>query len=146
MKKLLLTVVSLCFVSMTFSQANKTKMVHKPAKSHSTLYVAIKEGGAIYTQNCVSCHQVDGGGVQNMNPTLTKTSYVLGEKKKIISIVLNGLQHQDIDGDSYQNVMPSFYYLTDKQVANVLTFVRNSFGNKASRVTVNEVKTARVKK
>ena len=146
MKTLYSVIVYLCTVSMAFCQVKKTTTVHRPVKSKSQLYIAIRAGKIIYTQNCVSCHQVDGGGVQNMNPTLIKTSYVLGEKKRIIGIVLNGFEHEDIDGDSYQNVMPSFNYLTDKQIANVLTYVRNSFGNKASRVTINEVKNTRVKK
>jgi mono/diheme cytochrome c family protein len=144
MKKLCSIVTLLCLASLAFSQAKKT--VHKATKTNSTLKFAIKAGEAVYTQNCLTCHQADGGGVQNMNPSLIKASYVLGDKAKIIGIVLNGFQHEDINGDSFQNVMPSFNYLTDKQIADVLTYVRNSFSNKASRVTITEVKTIRAKK
>ncbi|WP_216351029.1 c-type cytochrome, partial [Mucilaginibacter polytrichastri] len=96
---------------------------------------------------CVSCHQVDGGGVQRMNPPLIKTTYVLGEKAKIIKIVLNGFSEDvDINGESYSNTMPSFDILKDQEVADVLTYVRNSFTNKASAVKVSEVKALRGKK
>jgi mono/diheme cytochrome c family protein len=81
-----------------------------------------------------------------MNPPLTKTSWVLGNKSRLISVVLNGLSRQKIDGETYTNVMPGYNFLNDKQVADLLTFVRNSFGNKASTVTPAEVKATRGKK
>jgi len=90
---------------------------------------------------------MDGGGVQNMNPPLIKTTYVLGDKSKIIKIVLNGFSEKvPIDGDIFNNVMPPQSTLTDQEIANVLTYVRNSFGNKASAVTVAEVKKGRAAK
>lgn len=85
----------------------------------------------------------DGGGVANMNPSLIQSSYVLGDKPKIISVLLNGLSHVEIDGDNYQNVMPSHSFLSDRQIADVLTYVRNSFGNKASQISEKEVKALR---
>ncbi|QJD98135.1 c-type cytochrome [Mucilaginibacter robiniae] len=118
---------------------------HTPAASAKkapvqNIAASINSGKAVYTQYCLTCHQADGGGVQNMNPPLIKTSYVLGDKGRIIKIVLNGFnQKVDIDGDTYNNIMPSFNYLSNQQVADVLTFVRNSFTNKASAVTVDEV-------
>src|SRR6185312_14922501 len=93
---------------------------------------------------CISCHQADGGGVPNMNPPLIQTTFVLDDKEKLIKIVLNGLKNVDIDGDSYNNPMPALgTVLKDQQIADVLTYVRNSFGNKASGITAQEVKTVR---
>ena len=89
----------------------------------------------------------DGGGVQNMNPPLIKTTYVLGDKTRLIKIALNGLAEEiEIDGEVYTNVMPSHGFLKDQEIADVLTFVRNSFGNKASVIKVSEVKAARAEK
>lgn len=86
----------------------------------------------------------DGGGVPNMNPPLVKTSYVLGDRKRIIKVVLNGFtQNVDIDGESYSNNMPPQNFLKDQEIADVLTYVRNSFGNKAAAVKVAEVKAVR---
>ena len=53
-----------------------------------------------------------------MNPPLIKTSYVLGPKNKAIKVLLNGLSHTVIDGQPFQNVMPSFGYLSDQQIAD----------------------------
>ncbi len=107
---------------------------------------SIAAGKLVYTQYCLSCHMTDGGGVQNMNPPLIKTSFINGDKFKLVSVVLNGMSRQEIDGETYNNVMAPFNFLTDKEIADVLTYVRNSFGNKKSAVTVADVKKVRAKK
>ncbi len=69
-----------------------------------------------------------------------------GAKTPLINIVLKGLEGLDIEGESYSNAMPAHNFLTNQQVADVLTYVRNSFGNKASAITAPEVKVVRAKK
>jgi len=124
-------------------------MAQKPVtvKKNNPKLTNIADGKGIYTKYCLTCHQADGGGVQNMNPPLIQTSYVLGDKNRLAKIVLNGFNEEvEINGDVYTNAMPAFNHLTDKQIADVLTYVRNSFTNKASVVTVAEVKKARAPK
>jgi len=105
---------------------------------------SIMRGKQVYLQVCLACHMADAGGVQGMNPPLIKTKYVLGLKAPLIKIVLNGMTGDlDINGDTYHNVMAPHSDLTDQQIADVLTYVRNSFGNKASAVTVTQVKAVR---
>lgn len=106
-----------------------------------------QRGKKVYETYCLPCHMEDGGGVPRMNPPLAKTSYVLGDKKALINIVLKGMdQPIEIDGETYTNVMAPHDYLKDQEIADVLTYVRNSFGNKASLVTVAEVKATRAAK
>jgi mono/diheme cytochrome c family protein len=110
----------------------------------NALQASIERGGKVYYEQCLSCHQVDGGGVQNMNPPLTKTKWILGDKAQLIKVVLMGMTGKtEINGDTYQNVMAPHSDLSDQQIADVLTYVRNSFGNKASGVTALQVKTVR---
>ena len=114
------------------------------AKHHFSLKAAIASGQKLYVDNCLSCHQADGLGVQNMNPPLVKTEYVLGDKTRLITIVLNGFSDNvEINGNTYSNNMPAHDYMTDQQIADVLTYVRNSFGNKAQYVTAAQVKAVR---
>jgi mono/diheme cytochrome c family protein len=117
----------------------------KPAaKADPALAASLTRGAVVYKNVCITCHQADGGGVPNMNPPLIKTQYVLGDKARLAHIVLAGLAEPiEIDGDEYKQHMPAQAYLTDQQVADVLTYVRNSFGNKASAVQVAEVKAVR---
>jgi mono/diheme cytochrome c family protein len=107
---------------------------------------SIARGGALYKVQCLSCHQVDGSGVMNMNPPLAGTTYVLGDKTALVRIVLEGLKTPlTIDDNDYHNVMPPHTTMTDQQIADVLTYVRHSFGNKATAVTAAEVHGVRVK-
>lgn len=102
------------------------------------------EGKKVYMKYCVSCHQADGGGVPNLNPPLIKTVYVLGPKPRLIKIVLNGSnENLEIDGETYSNPMPQLDILKDQEIADVLTYVRNSFGNKAPAIQAAEVKALR---
>lgn len=126
----------------------QTKPAVKPATApiKAGMAASIARGKEVYLQTCLACHQADGLGVQNMNPPLVKTKWVLGDKTILVQVVLKGLSQEiEIDGDSYHNVMPARTELQDQQIADVLTYVRNSFGNKASAVTAAEVKAIRAK-
>lgn len=103
-------------------------------------------GKSVYTTYCLTCHQADGGGVPRMNPPLIQTEYVTGNKQRLIGIVLNGMNVPlEINGESYENPMASHAFLKDQQIADVLTYIRSSFGNKSAAVTVAEVKSVRAK-
>ena len=105
---------------------------------------SMERGKKVYDQYCMPCHMQDGTGVPRLNPPLVKTSYVLGDKKTIIEIVLKGFDAQvEIEGEYYQNAMAPHDFLTDEQIADVATYVRNSFGNKASVVVPSDVKAVR---
>lgn len=104
----------------------------------------LAKGQLVYNNNCLTCHQEDGGGVVGLNPPLSKTKWVLGDKKQLIGIVLKGLKEEiEIEGEFYQNPMPAQSHLSDQEVADVLTYIRSHFGNKASAVTLAEVKSVR---
>lgn len=118
-----------------------------PAKTATTSTKGnLAAGKTVYSQTCVTCHQPDGGGVMNMNPPLIKSGYVQGDKTRLLNIVLKGMSRQEINGETYSGVMPSFAHLTDKQIADVTTFVRQNFGNKAGAITTEDVKKARGRK
>ncbi|MFZ9301326.1 MAG: c-type cytochrome [Chitinophagaceae bacterium] len=115
--------------------------------AQDSLTASKQRGKKVYDLYCLACHQADGGGVPRMNPPLSKTTYVLGDKKALIKIILNGLDEPiEINGDTYTNVMAPHDFLKDQEIADVLTYVRNSFGNKASLITAAEVKTVRATK
>jgi len=137
MKRLLITAaLSVLFAVIIFAQAKK------PAPATAS----IKRGQQVYQMTCIACHQKDGGGVPRLNPPLIKTTYVLGDKAQLINIVLKGLSKPiEIENEEYNNTMPSQAQLNDQQIADVLTYVRNSFGNKASAITVAQVKAERAK-
>ena len=137
MKKIIITGI-LCLLAAVYMFAQTKKQPSSQA--------SIKRGQKVYETTCIVCHQKNGRGVPRLNPPLVKTEYVLGDKSRLVQIVLKGLnQPIEVEGETYNNIMPSFAQLTDEQIADVLTYVRNSFGNKASAVTVAQVKAERAK-
>ena len=88
----------------------------------------------------------NGGGVPGLNPPLNETDWVTGDTKRLIGVVLNGLNEPiEIKGETYQNVMASHSFLSDQQIADVLTYIRQSFGNEAGPIGVEEVAAEREK-
>lgn len=140
--KIVLAGISILLASTGFAQAKKKHPATLPVTNSKASILA---GEAVYQQYCISCHLPDGGGVENLNPSLTNAPYVNGDKAKLITTVLNGMSQQEINGERYNNAMPAFNYLTDQQVADVLTYVRNSFGNKKPAVKATEVSRIRAK-
>ena len=128
----------------TTTQAIVAKAVAK-AKSQTVAAAAVPPGAAIYKQYCLTCHQVDGGGVPNLNPPLRGTDWVNGDKARLIGVLLKGLQNAEIEGETYDNVMPAHDFLTDQQIADVLTYIRSNFDNKSSAILADEVKQQRGK-
>lgn len=105
---------------------------------------SVDSGKKLYEQYCLTCHQADGGGVPKMNPPLINTSYVTGDKTKLVQWVLRGsTENVPIEGKYYSNNMPPQATLKDEEIADILTYIRNSFGNKASAITTAEVKSIR---
>ena len=109
---------------------------------------SISRGKKVYKKYCLPCHQQDGSGAPRMNSPLGKSPFVNGQQIALIKILLQGLKSGDkIDGETYANPMPEFgTVLKDQQIADVLTYIRNSFGNKASAVTALDVKRVRAAK
>jgi mono/diheme cytochrome c family protein len=127
-----------------FTQRAPKKVFKTNTTSPSDSVASFKRGKALYATYCLTCHQADGGGVPNLNPPLIQTSFVTGNKEPLIKIILKGLStHMDIDGESYSNNMPPFEWLKDQQIADVLTYIRNNFGNKESAVVKTEVQKVR---
>ena len=107
-------------------------------------------GKKIYTKEgyCGTCHQADGKGLTASGfPPLAGTTWVTGNEDRAIKIVLKGLMGQiEVNGKKYAGQVPMTPFeglLTDKEIAAVLTYVRNSFGNNAPAVSPEKVKVVR---
>jgi mono/diheme cytochrome c family protein len=104
----------------------------------------VSDEAKLYNTYCAACHQNDGKGDGNRFPPLAGTDWVTGDKKRLFDVVLNGLEGEIIvDGKPYNGLMPAHNFLKDEEVANILTYIRKSFGNKASKVNVEEVRAYR---
>jgi len=115
------------------------------AVQKSPFKISMDSGKIVYSNKCLSCHQSNGLGIEGINPPLNG-KLVTGNKTKLIGMIVNG-QHsqQENDGKPYQNIMHGNVEIKDQEIAYLLTFIRNSFGNRASSVKVTEVISARKK-
>jgi mono/diheme cytochrome c family protein len=96
---------------------------------------------SLYATNCSGCHGANGEGAINIAPPLAKNPYVVGDPKRVIHTVLNGLIGPVREkGATWNGSMPAWQgTLSDAQVAAVLTFIRDSWGNRAAAVTAGQV-------
>ncbi len=114
------------------------------ASGSLTLAQQIKAGEALYNGTCSVCHQSNGAGLPNVFPPLAGSDYLNADKVRAAKVVLNGLSGKiTVNGNSYDSVMPPMSQLNDDEVANILTFVMNSWGNKGGQLSADEIKSIR---
>lgn len=119
----------------------KGKIVPTTKKTMSKPMVA---GQMVYLQFCIACHMENGEGVPSLYPTLVNTDWVLGDKNRLIGTVIHGIEGSiKVNGEDYNNIMAKLDYLQDKQIAEVLTYVRTNFGNNGTAITEIDVRAAR---
>ena len=104
------------------------------------------KGKKTYDRICSGCHMPDAKGIPNFSPALSKSKLVLGPGNKLIRVLLKGSAELKNDpGHNNKNEMPPQANLKDRRIANLLTYIRNNFGNKAPAITADEVKLERAK-
>ena len=110
------------------------------AKGTLTTAEQIEAGSALYKGTCSVCHQDNGAGLPNVFPPLAKSDYLMSDPQRAIEVVLNGLSGPvKVNGATYNSVMPPMSQLNDDEVANILTYTLNNWGNKGPAITAAQV-------
>jgi nitrite reductase (NO-forming) len=100
----------------------------------------VKAGQALFAGTCSTCHQANGEGLEGVFPPLAKSSYIAQDPKRMVDVILHGLSGPvTVNGKEYNSVMPPMTQLTDDEIANISTYVLNSWGNPGGRVDKAEV-------
>jgi mono/diheme cytochrome c family protein len=132
-----------------FARYVATSLKVEPAKTATAVKferdTAVHVRGApVYANTCVACHGIDGRGVPDVFPPLAGADWVTGSTGVPIRIVLHGLTGPvPVNGATYNNVMPPLFTLNDAEIADVVTYVRQNFGNDAAPVSESEVQEIR---
>jgi nitrite reductase (NO-forming) len=136
MNKCLTILLILCAIAFTGS----TSPVQELTES-------MKRGKEVYTIYCQSCHLEDGKGLPGVNPPVAKADYMKKPTDSLINVILKGQSGEVmVNGKKYNVPMPAQDYLTDEQIADVLNYSKNSWGNKIPGiVTPKMVKSLRNK-
>lgn len=107
------------------------------------LKASIARGKEIYSAQCISCHQEQGEGIEDIYPPLAKSDYLMADKNRSIEQVIRGISGEmKVNGKLYNSAMSGFD-LTDEEVSDVLNYIRNSWNNKGTAVTPEEVAAVR---
>lgn len=107
----------------------------------------IAAGKALFAGTCSVCHQANGAGLAGVFPPLAKSDWLGQDPKRAIGAVLHGLSGKvKVNGKDYDSVMPPMNQLNDDEVANILTYVLNSWGNPGGSISADEVKKQRAAK
>jgi glucose/arabinose dehydrogenase len=97
-----------------------------------------------YLTYCAPCHQLNGEGASGRFPSLLDNDWVSGDKKRLVNILLQGLSGSiEVNGELFNNAMPSFAYLDNATIADILSYIRQNFGNTASAIGPEEVQSIR---
>ena len=100
----------------------------------------IADGKQVYMKTCFACHQGEGQGIPSAFPPLAKSDYLNADVKRAVEIVLKGKRGEiTVNGEKYNSIMTR-QTLTDEQVADVMTYVYNSWGNNKTNVSIKMVK------
>ncbi|MDX1666255.1 MAG: PQQ-dependent sugar dehydrogenase [Saprospiraceae bacterium] len=125
-------------------QRKSAAHIRTPHEIEDDLQKDLAQSLKLYNTYCGTCHQQDGRGAPGRFPPLTATDWVSGDKERLIKIVLNGMQGEvEVEGTTYNSIMPSHQYLSDEEIATILTYIRQNFGNEAGEVSAEEVKMVR---
>ncbi|MGV3507656.1 MAG: copper-containing nitrite reductase [Sphingobacteriaceae bacterium] len=120
-----------------------TKAPEKKTIPEKTMVQRMEHGQILYDVNCAACHQKNGEGLSGAFPPIANSDYLMARKDKGIGIPLHGLSGKiKVNGKEYDGVMPQIQ-LSDDEIASIMTYVRNSWGNKGDLVTAAEVQKSR---
>jgi len=121
----------------------RTVATLRPAVAAADAAAAV-DGKLLYGAKCAACHQATGLGLAGVFPPLAGAEWVLGSEKILISLLLHGIKGEIIvKGNKYNGAMPAFQSLSDAEIAAVLSYIRNDWGNAAAIVTATSVKAQR---
>jgi len=111
-----------------------------PARLSADERLQFSRGQQVYMQTCFVCHQPNGNGVPEQIPPLAKSDLLMKDKPGAIRGVLQGRNGEImVNGKKYNGIMIPFPQLSDDQVADVITYVRNSWGNAGDAASSKEV-------
>jgi glucose/arabinose dehydrogenase/mono/diheme cytochrome c family protein len=122
--------------------------IRTPDSLKDNLSVKVMGQGAIlYGKYCANCHQTNGQGDGTRNPPLAGSDWVTGDRHRLMQVVIHGLSGPiKVNGIGYNEAMPSHAYLKDAELATILSYIRQSWGNQAGFITTNEIPRNRRKK
>ncbi|WP_223551708.1 cytochrome c [Aestuariivivens sp. NBU2969] len=110
----------------------------EPLTQQTPLEASIARGSEIYTDFCATCHMPNGEGVETVNPPLAKSDFLIKNREESIKGIKYGRQGEiTVNGKTYNGIMAPLG-LSDDEVADVMNYITNSWGNKNDKMVTEE--------
>lgn len=124
--------------SVVLACSTKTESTNHPSSTKFEQYFV--QGEQLYLKTCSNCHQANGTGLGLLYPPLNKSDYLQNNFEEVICILKNGKKGEIlVNGKSFNKEMPGFPSLTDLEIAEIATYVYNSWSNERGIIEVNDV-------
>lgn len=105
-------------------------LVANSALGQNELTKSKERGMTLYKSMCIACHMEDGKGVANAFPPLAKSDYLMADIDRSIKVVLNGANGEmKVNNKSYYGSMIGYKHLSNQELADIMNYIRNSWGN-----------------
>jgi len=143
MKNLFLITITSLLLFNCGSGSSQTSDSEESAKTDSRNEIRLRqykiEGAKIYSTYCENCHQQDGKGLASLYPPLAASDYLLENLSRAACIIKNGqMKEIVVNGDTYNQMMPG-NPISNLEIAEVLTYIANSWGNEGGLTGVKDV-------
>jgi nitrite reductase (NO-forming) / hydroxylamine reductase len=138
----LLAAFATATVAQTPATTTGSPQVHQAEVAAGAMPSAARmtAGAEVFKVACIACHQDTGLGLPGAFPPLAKSDFLLSDPARAVGVVVRGLQGEvTVNDQKFNSVMPAMTQLSDQQVADVLTYVLNSWGNKGGSIAVERV-------
>lgn len=131
-------IFSLFIVLSFFFFDDTEKEVYQPVEQDTALQQSIKRGKEMYMDMCVTCHLPNGEGVPKVYPPLAKSDYLMEKREASIKAVKYGIRGKIVvNGVEYRGIMSSLGLYND-EVADVMNYITNSWGNENTKMVTEE--------
>jgi mono/diheme cytochrome c family protein len=135
------------FSPMVYDERYTPKPAGADVAKELTPEQVVAAGKKAYLSACVNCHQVNGQGAAGSFPPLAGSEWVTGNEERVIRVLLHGLSGPvEVEGKTYNSAMPPFgkvpgggYNWNEEKISQVLTYIRQEWGNKAAPITKDKV-------
>lgn len=132
------------FLALAIPVLFRSVVPGKAGTGQDDLQKSVERGKEVYSLNCVSCHQAAGEGISGVYPPLAKNDRLSKDQTNSIPVILNGQNEEiTVNGVKYAVPMAPFNQLSDEQIADVLNYIGNNWGNRFNTVMPSQVKSMR---
>lgn len=133
-------VLAACGGKTEKSAEESTQNVEMDRKDKLRLKQYVVKGGELYNTYCSACHQATGEGLASLYPPLKQSDFLLEDLARAACIIKNGQTGSiTVNGETYNSMMPGLGQLTDLEIAEIVTYISNSWGNEKGLSGVKEV-------